>query len=134
MSEKKSIKDIPSKKAAADVGGEDLEWFEVIVHHAAAESENRLDPIHVNAIGNGGIVIIMPGVKTRINECHYGILLDAVVDTELAIADDSGIYQSDNPLAIAAKNYPGYQPKVDPYSGRILMKKSMPQYVVQKVE
>lgn len=72
-----------------------------------------------------------PGQSVYLTDRHIAALRGAVIDSEIAIPDNSGIYEAANPQFEAQKRNPGYEAKVDVSTGSVYLKKSEPLYIVE---
>jgi len=75
-----------------------------------------------------------PGQSVYLTEKHIAVLRSAVIDSEIPIPDNSGIYESGNPQLEAQRRNPGYEAKVDISTGSVYLKKTEPLYIVEILE
>ena len=75
-----------------------------------------------------------PGQPVYLTDRHIAVLRDAVIDSEIPIPDNSGIYDAANPQFEAQKRNPGYEAKVDVQTGSVYLKKIEPLYIVEIIE
>jgi len=126
----KSAKKKPEKKVAF----KDMPTKKYIIHRANVDPDNRDLPISitVNSINNKRM--FWPGEEVELNESQIGVLKDSVEEVELEIPDESGIYESQNPVALVKSYYPSMRARRDPVTGRIVMTQRTPNYILELVE
>jgi len=75
----------------------------------------------------------LPGQEVLLSKAHVDALRMSVEETRLVIPDDSGIYQSSDPMALARNQYPEMIPELDPMTGQIVMTRKISNYIVEQL-
>jgi len=117
--EKVAFKDMPTKK--------------YIIHRANVDPDNRDLPISITVNSINNKKMFWPGEEVDLNASQIGVLKDSVEEIELEIPDESGIYESKNPVALAKSYYPNMRATRSSVTGRIVMTQRIPNYYFEQV-
>lgn len=75
----------------------------------------------------------LPGQEVLLSRAHVDVLRRSVEETKLYIQEDSGIYESRDPMAMARSQYPGMIAEICPLTGQIAMVRRVPNYIVEEI-
>ena len=106
----------------------------VMVNRINVDEKNTHLEIVVNDLGSPtGRKAFFPGQEIELTLVQIGILKGAVERTRIDIPQDSGVYQSDNPLAAARTAYPGFRAAKDRHTGYVYVERVSPNYTITEV-
>ena len=121
-------------KKKAEKRNSDPATIKCKVHRQNTDPQNALVPITVNAVGRAnGKKVFIPGTVVNLTQAQANILRDSAEEHEHKIPDESGIYQSANPVKTAADYYPGCEISQDQRTGRLTAYKKVPHYIIERL-
>ncbi len=103
------------------------------VHRTNCDPENKDMPISVTVNTANNKRVFWPGQEVELTASQIGVLKDSVQETSLPIPPESGIYDSQNPMALAKAYFPTMTPITDPVTGTINMVSRTPNYIVESI-
>ncbi len=122
-------KEVPQKQRNADPA-----TIKCMVHRLNCDESNAKIPITVNAVGRmNGKKVFAPGEVVNLTQAQYNNLVDAVDEPEILIQEESGIYDSSDPMKAAQSRYPGFKIIKNPETGFITATKRDPHYSIERV-
>ena len=104
--------------------------YPVRVFRTSGDEANRDHVIKITANGPNERAVFKPGEKFELTETQLNILRDSIIDTEIEIEPNSGIYSARDPQVAAQNMFPDMQIIRDPYTGRIVCRKRIPNYAI----
>lgn len=106
----------------------------VRVHRANMDPENSNLQISLCVNSSMNRKIFYPGEEVELTPSEIESLKDSVEETQIIVPPGSGIYQTQDPMALAKNQYPGMAPTRDSRTNLIVMVKRIPNYIIEVVE
>jgi hypothetical protein len=75
----------------------------------------------------------MPGEEITLTDDEIEVLKSAIFESTLPIADESGIYQAEDPKAEAQRQNPGWEVVTDFRTATLYLRRNEPMYIVEPV-
>ena len=116
------------------VGFKNMPTRKYIIHRTNCDPDNKNLPISITVNNIANKKVFWPGVEVELNESQIGVLKDSVEETKLDIPMESGIYESQNPMALAQSFYPNMIARRSEVTGIITMVQRTPNYIIEIVE
>ena len=95
------------------------------------DPDNANMPISVTVNDRKNKKQFLPGQEVALSEAHIDVLRNSAEENRLPIPEDSGIYESRDPMALAKNQYPGMLAEIDQHTGGIVMVRRTPNYIVE---
>jgi len=103
------------------------------VHRTNCDPDNKDNPISITVNTANNKKVFWPGQEVELTDSQIGVLKNSVEEVKLTIPPESGVYESQNPIALARSYYPTMTPSVDQASGMIDMISRTPNYIIEAV-
>jgi len=101
------------------------------VYHMDMDQENRDVPISVCVNSALNRKKFLPGEEVVLTESEIQVLRNAIINTQIVIPGNSGIYEARDPVREAKKHYKDMEIVRDRRSGQILAIKNNPRFLVE---
>jgi len=123
----------PTQRSAQKREDPRKQLFRVKVNHLLAEGKSRDNPIPVNDLGDQahGRAVCYPNQPAILSQVQINILKQAVEKSRVVMAEDSGIFETANPLKAAEKQNPGFKAVNDKTTGHIILERNRPRFSVE---